>query len=93
MVVLPLAPICSHTPPVTVDITLVYTEAVAVETDAFVATPDPTGTTMQTVTVVVALDQVPVASNLDPFCTSPTSQSAQAVQMVANSTVATPEPA
>ena len=92
MVAPPGVPVRAHTTPVTVHVAL-SALAEAVESNAFVAAPDPSLATMQAVAVVVALDPVPVRAHVHPFGASPASQGAQAVQMVPDAAVAAPEPA
>jgi hypothetical protein len=46
VIVLPLVPICAHTAPVAVVVALENAQAISVETDAPVLSPDPASATM-----------------------------------------------
>lgn len=67
--------------------------AVPVHTNAAVlVSPTPLPLAMVPVIVVVFTIQVPISSDLDPLCTSPALQCAQAVQMTPNTFGPAPEP-
>jgi hypothetical protein len=67
-------------------------QTILVMSDAAVAAPNPTSPSMQTVTEMVAPNQMPVPTDHTPMSTIPALQNAQAVQMVPDASFPTPEP-
>jgi hypothetical protein len=86
-------PVRAHAAPVALVIAIQGAQAVEVHTDAPVPSPSPLSAAMHAVVVVIATPQVPVAANLHPARTGPAPQDAQAVQVTANASPSSPEPA
>jgi len=78
--------------PTTIVIPLVNSQSVLVMTNAAVTTPDPTGTSMKPMTIMVPSNQVPVPSDDNPTTSGPPFQQALPVKVVTNSPVTAPEP-
>jgi hypothetical protein len=68
-------------------------QAVQVHANAPESSPSPLRAAMEAMVVVIATPQVPVAADLHPARTGPATQDAQAIQVTANTTPPSPEPA
>jgi hypothetical protein len=78
--------------PFSIVVPLENSQSVLVMANATESAPDPASAPVQAVSVMVATHQMPVSAHLHPAGASPAAQDPQAVQVIANSSVPTPEP-
>merc|ERR1719230_1272066 len=93
LVLPPQMPVAANPLPLTLHIAVEGAEAVLMAADATIPTPAPLLPAVELVVVLVAMDQLPVRTNLLPCATSPALEDAKTVQMATDSAETAPEPA
>jgi hypothetical protein len=89
----PQVPVRPHMLPAIVPEASKDSQPIPMYADAFIATPEPAELAVQVMTVLVLVDQVPVASDSHPPRASPALQCAKPILMIADAAVPSPEPA
>jgi len=92
MVSAPEMPVRANASPMALVVAVQGSQSVEVNSDATITAPSPAVPSMEMMVVIVATPQVPVCADCMPPSPGPTLEDASAVEMAADSPIATPEP-